>query len=145
MIVGDLAAHLLTKEPITRLVGDAIYARRRPRTSNAKRYILLGRVSGSPQYGLTGEVGNTQTNIEVACWALADNGYALAEELAAVVRDQISGFRGEWSGTFINDCTLQSEPYDIEEAPADASDTWAFAVRMDYMVTHAQPEPSKGA
>jgi hypothetical protein len=141
MILADLADYLTNKQDIHAIVEGKVYANRAPRHASAP-YILLGRVSEQTPYSLAGEIGITQAIVQVACWASDPGGPYAASELAELVRDKISGYRGDWGSTFVSDCSLVSGPVEIQEAPDDASDNWFHAVSMDFMVTHAREVPS---
>lgn len=141
MILADLQSHLLGFADLTTHIGDRIYAKRAPNNA-VPPYIILSRVSGTTPYSLAGEIGTTQTIVQVAVWDRDPNGPWKADRTASIVRDKLSGWRGNWDDTFVSDCSLTSEPVELEEAPDDGSDNWWHSISQDYQVTHAQAVPA---
>lgn len=141
MILADLTTHLLTFVDLTTKIGDRVYSNRAPR-GTASPYILLGLVGGNPYYTLSGEAEVAQPTIEVACWATDPGGAYAANEVADLVRSKISGWRGEWGDTFVCDCSLESEPFDLVDEPPDGSDNWIHGVTQTYRVTHRRAAPT---
>lgn len=141
MILHDLKAHLLDKVDLTSKIGDRFFVNRAPERTEFP-YILASVVSGQPAYSLAGETGTTQPIIQITAWARDPNGPFQADQVAELVRDKISGFRGSWNGTFVSSCILQNEPLSYSEEPDDDSDNHFHAVQADYQVTHGRAVPA---
>lgn len=141
MILHDLKTHLLGKVGLTSKIGERIYINRAP-DRTAFPYILASVVSGQPAYSLAGETGTAQPIIQITAWARDPNGPFQADQVAELVRDKISGFRGSWGNTFVSSCILQNEPLGYSEEPDDDSDNYFHAVQADYMVTHGRAVPT---
>ena len=141
MLLADLRAYLAGFPDLTEHVGSRMYASRAPDRAEAP-YLIFSTISGDTPYSLQGEIGTTQTLIQIAAWARDPNGPFLASTVAGIVRDKLSHFRGNWADRFINDCHLTNEPTEIPDEPDDGSDNWYHAVTQDYMVTHAQAVPT---
>lgn len=141
MILADLRTHLLSFVDLTTKIADRIYISRAPRGAKPP-YLILSRISGTPQYSLSGEVGVTQAIVQVTAWARDPNGPFVANVVAELVRDKLSHWRGNWGDTFVSDCTLENEPIDLSEVPNDGSDEWWHGVDQTYQVTHRRAVPT---
>ncbi len=141
MILADLTTHLLSFTDITNKIGNRVYINRAP-AKKATPYIILGTVSGDTPYSLQGEIGVTQSLLQVTVWERDPNGPFKANEVAELVRDKVSGWRGNWDQTFVSDCSLQGEPFDLTDPPDDKSDDWWHGVQMDFKVTHRRSIPA---
>lgn len=141
MILADLRSHLLSFVDLTNKIGDRVYINRAP-DKTPTPYMIVSMVSGDVPYSLQGEVGTVQPMIQIAVWERDPNGPFKADQVAELVRDKLSGWRGNWGDTFVCDCSLQSEPIALEEPPEDGSGNWWHAVNQDYKVTHRRAIPS---
>lgn len=142
MILQDLRDYLMQSVNVADATGGRIYTNRAPRGS-AWPYVLISVVSGDTPYSINqGEIGTTQTVVQVAVWAKDPNGPYQAQTVAGVLRNRLSGYRGTMGGRFVFDCVLSSEPSDLADEPGDSSDDWWHGVSQDYRVTHTQSVPT---
>ena len=141
MILADLRTHLLGFVDLTTEIGDRIYINRAPQKA-PNPYVIVSIVSGNTPYTLAGEIGVVQSIIQLSAWSRDPNGPFQASKVAALLRDKLSHWRGNWGDTFVNDCSLQGEPLDLADEPIDKSDNWWHGVQQDYQVTHAFSAPT---
>lgn len=141
MILRNLRDYLLGFTSVTNRIGDRIHANRLPGSYQGP-YVLISRVSGDTPYNLAGEIGTTQTLIQVACWAGGEDGSYEAYAASESIRNVLSGFRGTWDGVLVSSCVLTSEPIELADDPPDGSRYWLHGVTSDYRVTHSQAVPT---
>ena len=141
MLLGDLIEHLKTFTDVTNEVGDRLFINRAP-TRASWPYVIVSRYGGDTPYSLAGEVGTTETAIQIVTWAKDPNGTLQADNAASAIRDKLSGYRGLWGERFINACTLENEPTDLTDDAGDGSNDDWHGVSQDYRVTHAQGLPT---
>jgi len=141
MILADLRTHLLSFTDITNKIGTRVYINRAPEKTPTP-YLIISRTSGTPQYSLDGEIGKAQSMLEITAWDRDPNGPYKANVIGDLVRDKLSGWRGNWCDTYVDGCTLEGEPIDRDEIPNDGSSDGWHAVDQTYQVTHSSPVPT---
>jgi len=147
-VLKDIADHLTGSADIADAVSNRVYPDYIPqeaRDSLGQKQplypcLVLGVVSGEPEYVLSGEGGVHQTIIQLDVWTDGDRGSFRANEIAEMVRNRLSGYRG----TFGTGCRgtarmIRSNP--IAVAPVDASDTYRRRVSMDFELIHTADAP----
>lgn len=141
MLLGDLKTHLTGFTDITDKIGERVYINRAPSKTRTP-YVIVSTVSGEPQYALSGEAGIAQAIVQVSVWDQDPNGVFVADEVAELIRDKMSGWRGSWGDTYVSGCTLTNEPTAYGDNPADSSDDWWHTVQQDFRVTHRRAVPT---
>jgi hypothetical protein len=141
VILPALRTHLLSFTDLTNKIGARVFINRAPDKTPVP-YILISSFAGDTPYSLQGEVGIGQPMIQVAVWDRDPNGPDKVTTVVELVRDKMSGWRGEWGDVFVCDCSLQGEPILNSEAPDDKSDNWWHSGNLDFQVTHRRPVPS---
>jgi hypothetical protein len=103
-----------------------------------------GTSAGSMTSGdlVDGEIGKAQSMLEITAWDRDPNGPYKANVIGDLVRDKLSGWRGNWCDTYVDGCTLEGEPIDRDEIPNDGSSDGWHAVDQTYQVTHSSPVPT---
>lgn len=117
--------------------GPPIFRYRRPQDSNLPA-IVLSLVSGSPDYHLLGEMGDTDSIIQHSVYA---DDYLTAHKIGELVRLAMSGFAGQWPLDNGNEnppievkaITIRSE-IDDEIPRGDSSDAVIYRCTRDYQI-----------
>lgn len=104
-------------------------------------YVRLAEISGTPDYHLTGELGDLATIVQCDVWAASEGE---ADEIGEMIRlAPLSGFRGQWldtagAATEIKAVTIQSELSAFED-PKDGSDEMRFRTTRNYQIHYERP------
>lgn len=120
---------------IRALIGDQIYAARRP-IGTGPLAVTLERSSGEVNYHLLNQVSAINQQIDITLWAKEiKTGTPIALVSARLVeyfRRLLTGFRGTFGTLVIQQVELEAEPFADAVSPADASDNWSFRHVMPY-------------
>lgn len=107
MIELDLAAYLLSRTPITNLVGQRITEGRPPQSKQASKVEsrITYRLQPGAQrhYHSRGASGLVEASIEITC---VGSTYPKAREIYEALRNEIDGFSGLWETTQVDSCFL---------------------------------------
>lgn len=101
--------------------------------------IVLRRTGGHPEMHTRGESGMTSSDVQIACYAVKDQGRSAAKragQLADGVRAALSGFVGPMGETFIYSAHMR-EQFDAEEQPLAKGD-WVLGVIQEYEIVHGE-------
>lgn len=148
-VVKDIADHLKSSTTIAatvenRIFPDVIPQEERDGTGQKVAVypcIVLGIVSGQPEYDLAGEAGVHQTTIQVDCYTDGTRGTYHANELAEQVRNRLSGYRGQF-GDGCSGTARLVRVNAIPVEPADGSDTFVRRTSMDFELIHTADAPT---
>lgn len=131
---------------IANKVGVRIYQDRAPQKTTGD-YIVITRVSASPEYHLTAE---SDCAVDIIQLAYVSTSRAAAEAGFNLIRNRISGYRGDVTyladdGTYatgnISECTCVRGALTVEMA-GDASDKYRFLCSSDYQIFSSQSVPT---
>lgn len=142
-LLRDIRDHLQTSEDINEAFGDRIFPDVVPQKT-AYPYINLSDVSGSVPYSLAGEVGTHESIITVDVWTDGTGRRAAAERLGELVRNMLSGYRGQLgeSGQMCYGCTLQRPLQILASDPLPGSDQHRRRASMDFSIHHPAAVPT---
>lgn len=137
--VGD---RLLDAANLTKIAGDKVYPQCLPDAS-ALPGVVYSRQSTQRAGSLGGPVGNANPRFRIECLAIASKqGYKQAVAMAKAVRDQLDGFRGEWKGHWIEECTIEDE-FDDPDPPVFADGNFGIICRRVLIVSIDHAENTK--
>lgn len=102
--------------------------------------IVIGEISAQPEYDLGGESGVHTTQLQLDVYTDGTGGRPKANELSELVRNRLSGYRGQFGTGCSGTCRLIRVPTTIE-APTDASDNKRYRVSMDFEIIHTAAVP----
>lgn len=98
--------------------------------------VVVSVVSGTPDYHLTGEIGDLAKIVEVDVHASTRR---RANEIAELIRlAPLSGYDGgTWDDdTVIKAVLIVSDAREIDVPPSDGSDRWTYRTITDYRITY---------
>jgi len=137
----DIADHLKGSIAIADAFGPHIYPEVVPQGLKPEQFILINIVSAQPEYALSGEVGTHTTIVQVDVWTDGRGGRTRANELGELVRNRLSGYRGQFgSGAFGTAEQIRLDS--VAQTPGDGSGNFPRRVSIDYKVTHAAAVPT---
>lgn len=141
-LLRDIRDHLITDSDIVTAFGGRIYPDVVPQ-GTAYPYINLSDVSSSPEYDLDGEVGTHISIVTVDVWTDGTGRRAAAERLGDLVRNMLSGFKGQFgdSGQWCSGCEMQRNNI-LASDPLPGSDEHRRRVSMDFQITHSASVPT---
>lgn len=135
MIAHKLGKYLNTRPDVLNRLSDRIYPNRVPQQAgNVYPRAIVSAFSGQPDYSLSGEIEDLAKMVQVD--VEAESQYE-ANEVADLIRQEISFFEGTWDDTIVKSCTVQNER-DQDFPPTDGSDQWTFKRIIDYQVTYVR-------
>lgn len=141
MIEFALAAYLGTRDPITDVVADRIYADSAEQTA-ARPLLVYRLLPGSVRhYHSRGASGLVDALLEIACQG---RNYPEARDLYEAVRNEIDGFQGEWDGTDVRRAAL-TPASSASGAPAQGDEVGFPSVRGVLEVFYRESIPTLGA
>ncbi len=135
MIGHKLGTYLNTRPTIGNRLSNRIYPSRVPQNEkdNFPRSIISV-IGGQPDYSLTGEIADLDKIVQVDVDALTQRE---ANEIADLIRQDISFFDGTWDDTIVKSCVVENER-DQSFQPVDKSDQWIFRRSIDYRVAYVR-------
>lgn len=147
-VLKDIADCLIASADIADAVENRIFPEVIPqevRNSQGQRTsvypcLVLGIVSNQPEYALRGESGKHQTTIQVDVWTDGDRGSFHANEISELVRNRLSGYRGQFgTGCYGTARLVRCNSLPVE--PVDGSDTHRRRISMDFELIHTATAP----
>lgn len=133
-----LVAFLSSRSPVTAIVGTAGVFGDKAKPKVAK-YVVVEQAGGEKFYHSQGASNLADADIAVTC---KDTTYARAKALYEVLRNELDGFQGTWSGVSIRSAFL-SEPNDISVPDAlGGSENSDNAVRGLLSVKYVRAVPT---
>lgn len=136
-ILGDIRTYIAGRSSVITLCGTRVYSLRGP-VNTPVPYVIVEREGGEPDYSLLAETGSARVEIAVSCYGATATS---AEEVAAAVRNALSGFRGQMGSTtatapIITDSVLDYLP------PEDGSDRGHYVETLRFEVGYVQALPT---
>ena len=119
-----LRTYTLADPAIATLVGTRMYARKLPQNPTLPA-ISFQRIATRRLHDMAGPDGLPRPRMQLTCWAMTPAG---ADDLAAVVRQRLDGYRGAWGAIDIGSCQC------VGEQDLDDPETGRVAVAQDYMI-----------
>lgn len=148
-VLKDIADHLTGSTNIVDTVSNRIFPDVIPqeiRDSQGNKLplypcIVLGIVSNQPEYYLGGEGGVHETIMQVDCWVDGEQGADELNDLAELVRNRMSGYRGQFgTGCRGTARLIRNDPSAV--APVDGSGVYRRRASMDFALIHTADAPS---
>ncbi len=129
--------YLRSKTAVTDVVDARIYHEKIPQgvTDPVISYFV---VSNPRDYTSSGQVNVSTAHFQVVAWSEVDTE---ADELAEILRNVYSGFRGVFGTVKVRAVFLDDEG-DEFTAPIDADDKGVFGVRHDLRISYEETVPS---
>ncbi len=121
---SELRTYTLAGPAVAALVGTRMYARKLPQNPTLPA-ISFQRIDTRRLHDMTGPDGLPRPRIQVNCWATTPAG---ADDLAAVVRQRLDGYKGTWGTLTIGSCLL------VGEMDLDDPETGRTSVALDFMI-----------
>jgi hypothetical protein len=126
---ANVISYLLADAPLTALVGNRIFPESMPQ-GVAMPALVVATVSGAPLYADDGEVGLTQTRMQMACYA---NTYSAAKAVATAVKSRVSGIRDVTQGSTTFIYVMVDNELDLREA-GESEAEYRFQTVLDVLV-----------
>lgn len=141
-LLRDIRDHLQTDSDVSDAFGDRMYPDVVPQ-GTAYPYINLSSISNSPEYDLDGEIGTHVSIVTVDVWTNGTGRRAAAERLGDLVRNMLSGFKGQLGteGQWVNGCAMIRNNI-LAGDPLPGSDEHRRRVSMDFQITHTAAVPT---
>ena len=148
-LAKDIRDHLAGSVAILNGFSDRMYGEFAPqeeRDSGGDRRLLypcivISDVSAEPEYSLRGEVGTHKSIIQLDVWTDGTGGKQRANELGELVRNRMSGYRGQF-GTGCYGTSHMVRCNSLASPPTEASDRYRRRVSMDFEIVHTADVPS---
>lgn len=135
-----LAAYLLTRPPVTSLIGKRIYAERAEQFKDPCTHLVYELVGGENFMHAGGASSLSQADIRITCHGA---NYLKARELFDVIEDELNGFRGLWGTTRIDRCEL-AQPATSTANPTQGTAVGYPALRSVLSVHYFKAIPNLG-
>ena len=100
--------------------------------------LILRKVTGDTQYSIVNELAKTGVTMQIDAYSSSP---AKARDLHHLVRNVLSGYRGDAGDVSIEGTQIVSERA-TEEEPEDGSDKWTHRYSADYFFFHTQTAPT---
>lgn len=150
-LVRDIRDHLDGSQAIRNEVSNRIFPDRIPQKlrddsgnvlPSAFPCIVIGEISGVPEYTLAGEAGVHMSTVQVDVWTDGRKGPQETKDIAELVRNRLSGYRGTLgTGVHARNCMLVRNDTSTV-APADGSENYPRRASMDFRITHSADVPT---
>lgn len=140
-LAKDIRDHLANSTPIYDAFGDRIYPDGLPQDVRYTEAIVISDLSNEPEYYLGGESGTHTSIVQVDVWTDGTNGRARANALGELVRNRLSGYRGQFGGGCFGTSRMIRNNT-VSERPFDGSDTRRWRVSMDFEIIHTAAVPT---
>lgn len=138
MALKSVKTFLAASANIANLVADKLYPLQAPQKA-ALPYIVLDKVSDSPEYELQGESGKSRLVAQVECYGRT---YYEASEVAAAVRNRLSGYGpGLLDDTVYCSKATIVRDNELVEPREEGSDEQTHRVSMDYEIVYGRTVP----
>jgi len=142
-LTKDIADHLRSSTAVFDAFADDIYPEVIPqeRKNNWRQALVLNDLSNEPEYYLGGESGTHTSIIQIDVWTDGESGKARANELAELVRNRLSGYRGQF-GTGCSGTAHMIRNDSVAAPPVDGGSTHRRRVSMDFKIIHTADVPT---
>jgi hypothetical protein len=139
-LLKDIRDRLATSSAIVDAFSDRIYPETAPQGASFPR-IHISDVSSLPEYYLGGEAGLHVSKVQLDVWTDGTGGKFRANELSELVRNRLSGYKGQFgTGCHGSAVLIRNDPDSLP--PVDGSDTRNLRVSMDFEITHSASVPT---
>lgn len=139
-LVKDIRDRLAASANVVDKVSDRIYSEVAPQQASLP-YLILNEISQQPEFYLGGEAGRHTSVIQIDVYTDGKKGQQEANEIAELVRNRLSGFRGTFgAGCYGTSRMIRCESNPVP--PVDGSDFTKRRVSMDYEIFHTADVPS---
>jgi hypothetical protein len=141
-LTKDIRDHLVVSTAILDAFSDRIYPEKIPQgRQDAYPAIVINDLSNDPEYTLNGEAGLHTTHVQVDVWTDGTGGKAKANELGELIRNRLSGYRGQF-GTGVYGTSRMIRNDTVAAPPIDGSDNHRRRVSMDFEIIHSADVPT---
>ena len=137
MIETDIRTFLLADTDIAAVVSTRVFGGKVPQGTTGA-VIVLRNISGNRHYHLTNEATARESLVQIDCY---QSSMTLADALAELVRNRLSGYRGAAGSTTVQAATIISERA-FREEPQNASDRWIYRSSADYSIIYSTTAPT---
>ena len=140
-LIKDIRDHLMGSALLADAVGTHIYPEVIPQGVTWEAAIVLQEINSLPEYTLAGEVGTHITTMQVDIWTDGTGGRPRVTEIAELVRNRLSGYRGQFGdGEFGTARLVRSDS--LAASPTDGSVTHKRRISQDYEIIHTADVPT---
>ena len=139
-IAKDIADQLKTSTSIYDDVAPHIYLDTIPQGVDWEKAIVVSEVSAEPAYYLAGEAGTHTTVVQVQYWTDGTGGRTKANTGAELIRNRLSGYRGQF-GTGVRGTSRLISTTPLLPPPIDGSDNRRRGVNLDFEIIHRAAAP----
>lgn len=101
-------------------------------------YLTMRQIGTDRYNDLAGEDGLATIVLQLTVRADTDTE---ARDIAELIRNRLSGYRGLMDTTYVQGCTIENQR-EQQVRPAAGSDHWMFEHHTDYRITFNQAEPT---
>ena len=148
-LAKDIRDQLIASTAIADAFSDRVYGEVMPqdeRDSGGVRKLLypcliINDVSAEPEMYLGGEAGVHMSVIQIDVWTDGTGGKSKANELGELVRNRLSGYRGQFGTGCYGTCRLIRNN-SLAAPPVDGSDVHRRRVSMDFEIIHSADVPT---
>ena len=133
----DLRTYLLSKTGITTLIGQRIFACRRPQNVTGDA-LCFWRTSGGHDHNLQGSSG---TAIPTFALEVLSTDYMAADTIAEAVRQAMQGFSGSMGSTVVKSVILADEQDGFDESEKSDDET-TFRIALLYQIRYTESKPT---
>lgn len=130
----QVIAQLLNDQAVSAIVGSRVFPGRRIQAGDLPA-VVFQVISQMPGYDDQGEIGLTDSRIQIDCWAAT---YTEAKELSRAVTELFSGAFFDAGGTEFQYTQLNGAR-DLPESGSNAAD-YFYRVMLDFSLLHS-PSP----
>jgi hypothetical protein len=139
-ILKDIRDHLVGSTAIVDAFSDRMFTENAPQGAGYPR-LHLNDVSSDPEMYLGGEAGEHTTVVQIDVWTDGSGGKARANELGEMVRNRLSGYRGQF-GTGVYGTARMIRNNSVAAPPIPGSDQHRRRYSMDFEVRHSASVPT---
>jgi hypothetical protein len=141
-LAKDIRDHLAGSTYIVDAFSNRIFSETIPQNiSPAYPAIVINELSNSPEYYLGGESGKHSTTLQIDLWTDGTGGIAKTNELSELIRNRMSGYRGQFgSGAYGTSRLISNNSAALP--PTDSSDDHRRRVSMDFEFIHTADAPT---
>jgi hypothetical protein len=148
-LTKDIRDHLTGSTAIVDAFSDRIFPEVVPqelRTSTGLKReaypcILISDLTNEPEYDLGGEVGLHTSRIQLDIWTDGTGGKQKLNELAELVRNRLSGYRGQFGTGCYGTAHLRRND-SLAAPPVDGSNVHRRRQSMDFEIIHTADVPT---
>jgi hypothetical protein len=144
-LTKDIRDHLTGSTAIVDAFSDRIFPEELRTSTGLKREvypcILISDLTNEPEYALRGEVGLHTTMIQIDVWTDGTGGKQRLNELAELVRNRLSGYRGQFGTGSYGTAHLRRND-SLAAPPVDGSNVHRRRQSMDFEIIHTADVPT---